>query len=532
MARRRRRNLGYRPTTPKRTPTVVYIVLALLCLGGLYISKQNLVKTATGTIVDAYTGQALIGVSVTLTNDKQLARTASVPESFIALTDNTGSFAFTQATDNYKIVAQANNYRTTEIKQSGVQNTLIKLVPTTLRGQVKNENSQPVAHAQVMLGTNSTETATDGSFTFADAPEQGTISVRAPGYRRSAVHFEKTVRIDLSIQSLKVKAVYIAPADIAGPSIFNSIMDSLTPTDATAVMVDIKDESGHVLYDSSLPVAAGAIAGNDKRIPNLSALMKTFQDKKLYTIARIVCFQDPVLTDLKPDWALKSRSTGKLWADGAGYNWINPYQREAWDYYLGLAEEAARAGFDEVQFTGLNFPFLGNLSDIDYRLPEGRTSNATTRMEAISGFLKAARDRLGPLGIYTSMTVFGTALIETGDLGIGMDVPALAAQVDYISPYVFPIEWDPSAFGIDKPSQHPYDLVRQTMLSAQSQLKDRFAQIRPWLQDFNRNNVTYGDKEVRDQIQAIEESQGKNGAGWILYNPNSHYNVAAFTSKK
>jgi hypothetical protein len=308
-------------------------------------------------------------------------------------------------------------------------------------------------------------------------------------------------------------------------------MNSLAPTDLTAVVVDIKDESGKVLFDSRLPTAAAAIAGDDKRIPNLPNLMKTFQDKKLYTIARIVCFQDPVLTDLKPEWALKSRSTGKLWTDSGGYNWINPYLHDAWDYYLGLAEEAGRAGFDEVQFTGLNFPFLGKLDDIDYNLPEGRTSNATTRMDAITGFLKAARDRLAPLGVYTSVSVFGTSLIEGGDLGIGMNVSLLAPQVDYISPFIYPIEWQPGAFGIPKPTENPYELVRQSMLSAQALLKDRFSEVRPWLQDFSRNNVNFTDKEVRDEIRAVEEYQGKNGAGWILFNPNSKYNVAAFTSK-
>ncbi len=540
MARRRRRSTSYSPsrrrslsypTAPKRTPTLVYLVLALLCLGGLFYSKQNLVKTVSGTVLDAYSGQPLVGVNVSLTNDKQQSKTASIPETAKALTDNSGKFEFAQATDNYSLLAQVSNYRSVQLKPTGVYTSEIKLVPTLLRGQVKSEKGQPVARAAITFGTRTVETSNDGSFSFADAPESGTLSIRAAGFRRSTFSYDKTIRLELTIQSITVKAAYIAPADIASPSAFNTVMTPLASSGVTAVVVDLKDESGKVLFDSGIPLAASAGAGNDKRIPNLPNLLKTFQDKKLYTIARIVCFQDPVLTDLKPEWTLMNRATGKPWTDAGGFNWINPYQREAWDYYLGLAEEAARAGFDEVQFAGLNFPFVGKLTDIDYRLPEGKTSNANTRMEAITGFLKAARDRLSPLGVYTSVTVFGSSLIESGDLGIGMNVQLMAAQTDYISPIIYPVEWEPGAFGIDKPLNKPYELVKQTMLSAQSRLQERLPQVRPWLQDFSRNSVTYGENEIRDEIRAVEELQAGNGTGWILYNPASRYNLGAVPAR-
>ncbi len=529
---RRRTSLSYRPPRPKRTPLAVYIVLVLLCLGGWWYSKQGLVKTVSGTVFDAYSGQPLIGANVVLNNDKRLARTAGIPETARILTDNSGRFEFLQATESLSLLAQANNYRNTEITLSGVYTSSLKLVPTLLRGQVKNETGAGVPRALVTLGTRTVESSLDGSFSFADAPETGTLSVKAPGFRRNSVPFEKTIQVDIPVQSFKVKAVYLAPADIAGPTTFANAMNGLSQTDITGVIVDIKDESGKVLFDSRMPTAAAAIAGNDKKIPNLASLMKTFQDKKLYTIARIVCFQDPVLTDLKPEWALKSRSTGKLWADRGGYNWINPYLRESWDYYLGLAEEAARAGFDEIQFAGLHFPILGKLDDIEYRLPEGRIPNAETRMAAINSFLKMARDRLGPLGVYTSVVVLGTSLIEGGDLGIGMDVALLATQADYITPILYPIEWGAGAFGIPNPATTPYELVRQAMLSARAVFKERLSQVRPQLQDFTRNNVPYGEKEVRDEIRSVEEWQGKDGAGWILYNPNSKYTTAALTAPK
>jgi hypothetical protein len=102
--------------------------------------------------------------------------------------------------------------------------------------------------------------------------------------------------------------------------------------------------------------------------------------------------------------------------------------------------------------------------------------------------------------------------------------------VDYISPLIYPSEWSPGAFGIDQPTQKPYDLVQQAMLSAKSALKERISQVRPWLQDFNPPDGTYGASQVRDEIRAVEEVQ-KTRIGWVLYNSNSRYSVDAIPPK-
>lgn len=530
--RRRRRSLSRLPTKPKATPIFIYIFLALLCIGGLYLSKQNLVKVVNGKVLDAYSGEPLGGVTLVLTNDKLQAKTAGIVQTFKATSDNLGVFQFPQATDSFTIAAENSNYKPAQASQSGNPNVELKMVPTLLRGQVKDSNGNPLPRTQVSFGNKSVESGQDGSFSFSDVPESGTIQARAAGYRKGSVTFNKSVRADIVLQPFTIKAAYIAPADTAGGGSLTTVLNSLTSTELTAVVIDLKDESGKVLYDTKQPLAVAAIAGNDKKIPDLPGLVKTLQAKNFYVIARIVGFQDPVMTDIKPEWTLLSKSTGKPWADTGGYNWINPYNRDAWEYYLGLADEAAKAGVDEVQFDGFHFPVLGKLDDINYALPEGRTSNETTRMDAVSAFFRTARERLSPLGVYTSVTVYGTALVEGGDLGIGMNVAQLAPVVDYISPLIYPVEWSPGAFGIDQPGQKPYDLVKQAMLSAQSLLKDRLSQVRPWLQDYSIPTAAYGPTQVRDEIRAVEEAQQKKlGAGWVLFNSQSKYTVAAIPPK-
>lgn len=527
MSRRRRTSLAYRrPSEPRRTPIVIYIFLIALCIGGFYMSKQNLLKSVSGRVIDAYSGQPVAGATVTITNERKLARTAGISETLQISTDNDGVFSFPQTAEKFKVAAQYNNYRTTTVDSSGSYTVELKLTPTFLKGMVRDDTGLAIPRALVTLGDKTLETAVDGSFNFQDVPETGSVSVRAPGFRRESQNYNRQVSLEFKLSQLKTKGVYIAPADLASPSSFKRVLDNLHPS-VTAVVVDLKDERGQVLFNTKVPVAKDAMAGADRKIPDMAEMLKAFQGKKLYTIGRIVCFQDPVLTDLKPEWTLKSRSTGKLWADRIGFNWVNPYNREAWEYYLGLAEEAAKAGFDEIQFVGLHFPVMGTLADIDYNLPDNRVSNAQTRMEAVTGFLKIARDRLSPLGVYTSLSVFGSALIESNDLGIGMDLRQVAPFVDYISPIIYPAEWGDGAFGIDKPLAKPGELVKQAMLSAQEVFKERLAMVRPWLQDFPASGTTFTGEQVLDEIRAVEEFQKVRGAGWLLYNPSSRYSLPA-----
>ena len=151
------------------------------------------------------------------------------------------------------------------------------MVPTLLRGQVKDANGNPLAHTQVSLGNKTVETASDGSYSFSDVPESGTVQARAPGYRKGSVNFNKSVRADITLQSFNVKAAFIAPADAAVPSNLNTVLNAINDTELTAVVIDLKDEQGKVLFDSKIPEASAAIAPNDKKISDLPGLVKIFR---------------------------------------------------------------------------------------------------------------------------------------------------------------------------------------------------------------------------------------------------------------
>ena len=66
-------------------------------------------------------------------------------------------------------------------------------------------------------------------------------------------------------------------------------------------------------------------------------------------------FKDDPVARLRPDLAVKTPQ-GKLFVDREGLAWTDPFNRTVWDYNIVLAIEAAKEGFDEIQFDYVRFP--------------------------------------------------------------------------------------------------------------------------------------------------------------------------------
>ncbi|MEI7554239.1 putative glycoside hydrolase [Candidatus Chlorohelix sp.] len=526
--RRRRRGLSYLPPEPTRTPFLIYLLVAGLCFGAIFFFKNQIIKPVSGKVLDAYSGKPVVGATVLLENDQRLARTASISDTLNALTDLDGSFSFDKATDNLTLNVSANYYRPEKVNTNPSASLEITLRPKTLRGIVKDPQGKPLVHASVTSADKNVLTDSDGSYVIDDAPEEGQLVVKAAGYKPATVPFKRTQTQDVTVQNLVVKGVYLRAAVVADGANFQNILNLISVTELNTVVIDLKDSNGWTYFDSKNPLARLVPEGKGK-ISNLPAVVKSLKEKDIYTIARISVFQDGSLTDVKPEWAIKSRSTGKLWADSARFNWANPYLKEVWNYNIDLAREAAISGFDEIQFAFVQFPSSGQLTDIDY----GRSSNTESRVLTISGFLKEANLQLNKLGVFVSVEVMGQSVLESGDLGIGQDITQIADQVDYISPVLFPSYFGANSFGFASPAAQPYEVINKSLTYARTKLEGKRAQMRPWLQDFSAEGTTYSPVEVRAEIQATEDVATNNKliASWLLWNAEARYSAAALRKK-
>lgn len=338
-------------------------------------------------------------------------------------------------------------------------------------------------------------------------------------WRRVEVPLEKHTPRDLATyrqekrsNRVEVRGIYL-PAPIAGdPDWFRRVLDLVEQTELNALVIDVKNDSGLVTYDTTL-AEVEALGVERKFIRDLRGMLKELNDAGIYTIARLVVFKDSPLASARPDLAIKTRAGG-VWRDNRGTGWANPLKQEVWDYNLAIAREVVRMGFREVQFDYVRFPSDGNTDNAVYEGQDERT-----KAQVIGDFLNYASQLLVPLGAFVSADVFGQVPSVPDDMGIGQQWEELVGEIDYISPMVYPSHYATRVYGLADPDAAPYETVFASLTDAVKRTRPEQATIRPWLQSFSLQNM-YGAAEVRAQIKATYDAGLRE---WLLWNPGASY---------
>ncbi len=295
-------------------------------------------------------------------------------------------------------------------------------------------------------------------------------------------------------------------------------------TEINALVIDVKDDRGFVLYKSRVPLAQaiGADSNRPMSPQRLTALFDSLRSNHIYPIARIVVAKDPLLAGERLDWAIKRRKDGKPWLDKNGRPWLDPTQPAVWKYAVDLAREAHDAGFSAVQFDYVRFPDDDRLArEAVFPLEHGRT-----RAQVVHDQLGVAREMLKPTGMPMTIDVFGLTATDTTDMGIGQRWEMFIDRADVVLPMVYPSHFAPGTYGLGNPNANPYttiDRALKDMKKRSAGLKNAAAII-PWYQDFTLGPPVYGAVQVRAQIKAGYDN-GFNS--WILWNPGSKYHTDA-----
>lgn len=319
-----------------------------------------------------------------------------------------------------------------------------------------------------------------------------------------------------------VKGVY-ATGWMTGKSGFlETMVDFTAKTEVNSMVIDVKDDSGRISYNSKVPLAQSVGASYSKFDP--AKVTKLLRRNNIYPIARIVVFKDPQLAGRRPDLAVKSVQGG-IWRDFQGLAWVDPYNKSVWDYNVAVAKEAAGFGFKEIQFDYVRFTSDGVLKNCRYSFANGRTKSDT-----IGDFLKFAYQELKPLGVKISADVFGLTCSNDSDMGIGQVFEKVAENVDIICPMVYPSHYHYGDYNIPDPDRNPYQTVYHSMMDAKRKaatLKKPVI-IRPWLQDFSLRNH-YGREQLLAQIKAVQDAGLQE---WIFWNPTNRYDIRKFRLKQ
>ena len=326
-----------------------------------------------------------------------------------------------------------------------------------------------------------------------------------------------------------VRGVYVT-GHSAGGARFDTLVNLMDTTDLNAMVIDIKDDFGNITY---VPADDSPLKDLDIGKPYIKdprAMLEEMEEKQIYPIGRIVVFKDSVLAEKRPD--LSFVENGKVWKNGRGEAFVNPFMKEVWDHNVEIAIEAAKMGFQEIQFDYVRFPegFEKRDDALNYAFEDYEESEldpVQRRVEAVTDFVAYAREKLKPYGVKVSVDIFGYAATLTEAPGIGQNFSRISENVDVISSMIYPSHWT-SYFGIAKPDIEPYKLVSEyakvenKVLGA---LENRPVS-RPWIQDFSAswlgagNYLKYGKNEVEAQIKALKD----NGIDeYLLWNAGNRY---------
>lgn len=321
-----------------------------------------------------------------------------------------------------------------------------------------------------------------------------------------------------------IRAVYSTGWVAGTKSMREKMIKDIVDNDFNAIVLDIKDEAGHLSYNSSVQTAIDINASRNM-IKDIKSVIDEYHENGIYVIGRIVTFKDPTYAKNVKDIAYK-KADNSYWTDKGGNYWPNPYNKASWNYPIALAKEAAELGFDEIQFDYIRFPSSeGKVKTISY----GFNSDTVSKSEIINSFLTQVMDEMAEYNIKISADVFGIITKRDGDFEkIGQDYKSISQIVDVVCPMVYPSHYAYGEYNVSRPDLNPYAIIYGSISDAFKRISgdSKTAEIRPYLQDFTAswlgkgNYQVYGSNAVKEQIQACYDLGLKS---FTLWDPNNKY---------
>ncbi|OGF25486.1 hypothetical protein A2331_01295 [Candidatus Falkowbacteria bacterium RIFOXYB2_FULL_34_18] len=312
-----------------------------------------------------------------------------------------------------------------------------------------------------------------------------------------------------------VRGIYLTAYSANREDWIGRLAEKMKNGPINSVVIDIKDYTGYILYDSQLEQLK-KLKTVKPIIKDIDKILKIFHDAGIYVIARQTVFQDPALARASSSTAIKTYN-GNIWYDKSGLAWIDPQNRVVWDYNLAIAREAVDLGFDEINFDYMRYPSDGNIKVINYNLPEGKSKSSIMK-----DFFEFLSENLTK-EVNISIDMFGLVLYNytTGyDLGIGQRLVDAVDYFDFVCPMTYASHYPNGYIGLANPALYPEKVMNYDLNVSSSSVQNKRASIRPWLQAFNIGAV-YDKARIDAETEATENASSTSG--WLLWNARNYY---------
>ena len=300
------------------------------------------------------------------------------------------------------------------------------------------------------------------------------------------------------------------------PSVIGNIekyIDFAKQTKINTFVIDIKDNECPGYKAEAMAKYSPTnhrYAGKNKEAMYKNAV-KRLHEEGFYVVGRITCFKDSHLVKDHPEVAITEKATGKPFKHNKAY-WPSPYNRKVWQFNVELAKEAVRKfGFNEINFDYVRFPDrmtkIENI--IDYHNLYGES-----KVQAIQRFVQYACDEIHAVGAYVSIDVFGEAANPGYTTAYGQSWPAISNICDAICGMPYPDHFSNGYYGIKKPWNHPYEILKAwgERVQGRQAVTPTPAVVRTWIQAYpvmrhvDRNGLRYDAEDVEKEIRGLYDA--------------------------
>ena len=341
----------------------------------------------------------------------------------------------------------------------------------------------------------------------------------------------------------------------------NTFYDLIESSEINSITIDIKSVSWYVNFDISDYEYWSIQPQSNNKIKDIKKIIEKLHKNNIYVIWRIVVFKDKLLTQTRPDLAVKwSNDKSIVWTDYDWNSYLDPSSREVWDYNTYIASAAYELWFDEINFDYIRFPTDWLISKTYYPFSsETIYSNPSwwkiIIIDKFSDYIISKLKNIYP-DIVLSADVFWF-IINTDIFQIWQNLESFLLNFDYVLPMIYPSHYSAGYLWYGVPDNVP-DIVfnhslklsnnrieklnndiEQSILSwsiykikwwfvpatdLSNFTKIEKTKIRPWIQGFNCSRCKWATKydrtKFRKQIDAIYNSWLKSRCVW---NSSSNY---------
>ncbi len=385
-----------------------------------------------------------------------------------------------------------------------------------INGEIFDAKTKKKINKAVVCDKTRCQSIRNGKFSF--KTDSLMIAIKAFGYKPYRFNVKEKQKQKHFLSPIKIKALYLTYWGASPNSkTFNNLLKIIDKTGINAVIVDIKNEHGYTSYKTDVKRVNSYGAWHKRTIKDIDRFIKILKERDIYLIGRIVTFKDDLQARNNLEYAIKDQN-GSLWTNSDQMAWVDPFDKRSWKYNVDIAEDAAKRGFDEINFDYIRFPAKDTLK-------LKKENNAKNRTKAISGFLDYAKKRLNRYGVFVSVDTFGNILWAKDDSNIGQTLDVFK-HADYLCPMLYPSGFNYGSFGFKYPSLYPYEVVYRSIKHIEKKFPPK--RIRVWIQafrDYTKPRIHYGYFEIKEQIKASEDMHTN---GFMVWHPSSKYDVNNF----